>query len=237
VSAQLSESALKLLMRVEQVLVPGLVDAHTHDDLAVFAATRPLLLHKICQGITTVVIGHLWFWASAMVHEYVKLCKNMLRRSGGKDDQRALATMEVLFIETLVIHRWAECLALLAHGPVRVDCDGVSSVGRTSEQESWPGSASGGRIAGGCGWYVSFGYGLCARCDTTNWRTSVRLARIVGRYGGVIASHMRGEGRQCLRVVMKMLAIAEKAEAGSAFRHLKVTGRRNWGTVSIRRRI
>src|SRR6185503_18695275 len=59
-----------------------------------------------------------------------------------------------------------------------------------------------------------------------------RLARVVGRYGGVITSHMRGEGDLLLDSVDEMLTLAERADVAMHISHLKVTGRKNWGSIN-----
>jgi N-acyl-D-amino-acid deacylase len=45
-----------------QVLAPGFIDVHTHDDLQVIRA--PQMLPKISQGITTVIVGNCGISAS-----------------------------------------------------------------------------------------------------------------------------------------------------------------------------
>ncbi|HXR65722.1 MAG TPA: amidohydrolase family protein, partial [Ktedonobacteraceae bacterium] len=59
----------------------------------------------------------------------------------------------------------------------------------------------------------------------------VRLARVVGRYGGVVTAHMRGEGDQMLASLDEMLSLAQEAEVAVHISHLKVIGRRNWGSI------
>lgn len=39
-----------------KVLSPGFIDVHTHDDLALL--NSPAMLPKICQGVTTVIVGN-----------------------------------------------------------------------------------------------------------------------------------------------------------------------------------
>jgi N-acyl-D-aspartate/D-glutamate deacylase len=62
-------------------------------------------------------------------------------------------------------------------------------------------------------------------------RELVRIAQTVSNYNGVVTAHMRGEGDHLLTSVAEMIALAEKASVAVHISHLKVTGRKNWGTI------
>ena len=60
----------------------------------------------------------------------------------------------------------------------------------------------------------------------------VELARVVGRGGGIYATHMRSEGDRLLEAIDEAVAIGERSGAPVLIHHLKASGRRNWGRMA-----
>jgi N-acyl-D-amino-acid deacylase len=59
----------------------------------------------------------------------------------------------------------------------------------------------------------------------------VEMAKVAGRYGGVYASHIRGEGKELLSSVEEAIAIGERAGLPVEIFHLKAAYRPGWGTL------
>src|SRR5215471_9032583 len=59
----------------------------------------------------------------------------------------------------------------------------------------------------------------------------VDLANIVGEYGGLYATHMRGEGHSLMRATAEALEIGERAHVALQISHHKATFRPYWGRV------
>jgi dihydroorotase/N-acyl-D-amino-acid deacylase len=59
----------------------------------------------------------------------------------------------------------------------------------------------------------------------------VALARVAARYGGVYASHIRGEADGVLDGLEEAIAIGREANIPVEIWHLKVAGRNNWGRM------
>lgn len=59
----------------------------------------------------------------------------------------------------------------------------------------------------------------------------IELAKVAGRYGGVYASHVRGEGRELLEAIDELIRIAEQSGAPAEVFHLKAAYRPGWGTL------
>lgn len=57
------------------------------------------------------------------------------------------------------------------------------------------------------------------------------LARVAARFGGVYASHVRGEGAEALTAISEAIEIGEKAGLPVEVFHLKVAHRRAWGKL------
>jgi N-acyl-D-amino-acid deacylase len=59
----------------------------------------------------------------------------------------------------------------------------------------------------------------------------IALAKIVGDYGGLYATHMRDEGRRLLDSINETLRIGQEAGVAVQISHHKAGGRENWGKV------
>ena len=57
----------------------------------------------------------------------------------------------------------------------------------------------------------------------------VELARVVSRYGGIYATHMRDEGNKVTESIQEALTIGEKANLVVDISHFKVSSKRRWG--------
>ena len=59
----------------------------------------------------------------------------------------------------------------------------------------------------------------------------VEMAKIAGRYGGIYASHIRGEGRELLESVAEAIAIGERGGLPVEVFHLKAAWQPGWGKM------
>ncbi|HEX6048666.1 MAG TPA: amidohydrolase family protein, partial [Gemmatimonadaceae bacterium] len=57
----------------------------------------------------------------------------------------------------------------------------------------------------------------------------IEIAKVAAKYGGVYASHIRGEGAEVVQAVQELITIAEKAGLPGEVFHLKVAHRPSWG--------
>jgi N-acyl-D-amino-acid deacylase len=59
----------------------------------------------------------------------------------------------------------------------------------------------------------------------------IALARVAARYGGVYATHVRGESFNLMRALDEAIAIGREAKIPVVIFHLKVAAREHWGTM------
>ena len=59
----------------------------------------------------------------------------------------------------------------------------------------------------------------------------VEMAKVAGRYGGIYASHMRGEGKELIESIEEAIAIGEKGGLPVEIFHLKAAYQPGWGTL------
>ena len=57
----------------------------------------------------------------------------------------------------------------------------------------------------------------------------ISMAKVAGVYGGLYASHMRGEGKEVVQSVDELIDISEKAHLPAEIFHLKVAYQPDWG--------
>ena len=59
----------------------------------------------------------------------------------------------------------------------------------------------------------------------------IEIAKVAAKYGGVYASHIRGEGAEVVQAVGEVITIAEKAGLPGEVFHLKVANKPSWGIL------
>ncbi len=228
-STPLSDEASHIINARGMAVTPGFIDAHTHDDLVVLRNSTAL--PEVHQGVTTLVIGNCGFGLAPMVPAYVETLKGYSAAVLGEDKQPWDWPTMGAFLQTLrAMPLGQNVRVLLGHTALRVATMGFEARAATEreivEQEALTAEAMQSGAAG-----LSLGLMYIPGLATPTSEL-VRLARVVGQYGGVVTAHMRGEGDNLLTSIAEMLTIAEQAEVAVHISHLKVTGHKNWGTIS-----
>ena len=62
----------------------------------------------------------------------------------------------------------------------------------------------------------------------------IEVAKVAGQYGGIYASHIRGEGKELVQAVEEAIAIGEKGGLPVEIFHLKAAYQPGWGTLMRR---
>lgn len=227
-TGQIDDEAYQVIDAHGLVVAPGFIDAHTHDDLAVLR--RAIVPPKVQQGITTVVIGNCGFSMAPVIPTHVEAMKEYSAAVLGSDEQPWNWSTMGAFLETLsAIPLGQNVRALLGHTALRVAVMGFEQREATEQeiikQQDLVAEAM---QAGAAGLSLGLMYvpGLY-----TPTRELVRIAQTISKHNGVVTAHMRGEGDHLLSSVAEMISLAEKANAAVHISHLKVTGRKNWGTI------
>ncbi|MGB7070470.1 MAG: D-aminoacylase [Pyrinomonadaceae bacterium] len=61
----------------------------------------------------------------------------------------------------------------------------------------------------------------------------IEMAKVAGKYGGVYASHIRGEGKELVQAVEEAITIGEKGGLPVEIFHLKAAYQPGWGTLML----
>lgn len=208
-----------------KVLAPGFIDIHTHSDIPLVADYRGM--SHITQGVTTNVIGNCGNSAAPLSDRNIVNARAALR-----------ANYPDLEVEWCSLSDYLDVLAdggtsinvipLVGQGTVRGAVMGYEDRTPTAEEldqmrqlvaqamEDGAFGMSSGLI------YVPGVYASTAEV--------VELAKVVASYGGIYASHIRGENDTLIGAVAEAIHIGEKAGLPVQIAHFKAMGRHMWGT-------
>jgi len=186
-----------------KILCPGFIDLHTHSDEPILEDGLRQNLSYLTQGCTTVVTGN---------------CG-----SGHVDVADFFARLERQGAGTNVAH-------LVPHGSLRDKAMGGSHnrVPSAQELDKMRSLMEQGMQAGAFGMTTGLIYTPGTYAGTEE---IVELAKVVARYGGFYASHIRSEGDQLLSAIEEAISIGEQAGCPVHVSHFKAAGPANWGRV------
>ena len=208
------------------IVAPGFIDIHNHSDLALLADGRSESM--IRQGVTTQVTGNCGL-TPAPVHDAIRT-----------DLQRTLAGVEYgrpwpwssfgEFLDALRgVPKATHVAPLVGHGAIRASAMGFADRKPTEgELESMRRLTAESMEAGAFGMSTGLVYPPGLYCTTEEL---IELSRVVARYRGFYASHMRGEAGPVVESVKEVLHIAREADIPAQISHHKAAGRENWGKV------
>jgi N-acyl-D-amino-acid deacylase len=212
------------------VVSPGFIDVHSHSDLTLLM--DPHAHSKLMQGVTTEVNGNCGFTAAPIqktgLSDFVEFWKSSgLEWFGIEPDWEGFGE----YLRRLENGRPSLNAALLAgHGTIRFAAMGTEPRRATDEEmskmerlledclrEGASGLSSGLRYVPGC--YADV-------------RELVALCRVVGRFGGLYATHMRSEGDNGSweESVEEAAAVARQSGVPLEISHLKALSKNVWNT-------
>lgn len=212
-----------------KVIAPGFIDIHTHSDLTLLVDSRGA--SKLSQGVTTEITGNCGISAAPCPPERRKMIMEsgtLLGVSGldwswaGFDDYVQLFAGNVASINLGYY---------MGHGAIRVSVMGYDNRKPTStELEKMKEYVAQGMENGAVGLSSGLGYapGMFSDLDEM-----VELCKVVAKYGGVYATHMRDEGDGLLESVDEAIETARRSGVSLQISHLKAVGRPNWPKLDI----
>jgi N-acyl-D-aspartate/D-glutamate deacylase len=184
------------------VIAPGFIDLHNHSDDSILSPKNQSALCYLTQGCTTLVTGN---------------C------GGGKGD------IGKFYDDVAGAKVGINIAHLIPQGEVR---DKVVGKGRRAptpdELKKMQALVDTGMDEGAWGMSTGLQYvpGSFAKTDELT-----ALASVVGRRGGIYASHVRDEGDELLESIQEVLDIARGGNLPCHVSHLKASKKPNWGKV------
>jgi N-acyl-D-amino-acid deacylase len=207
------------------IVAPGFVDVHSHDDVALMA--NPGLDFKAAQGVTTVVCGNCGAGVAPVNERMQAYYKLGVEGILGPVQEFAWRTIGEFYDAVRAAKPSVNAAFLVPHNPVRVAAMGTERRAPTeAELEQMKEYVAEGMESGAVGFSTGLIYRPGAYAQTEEL---IELAKVAARYGGIYASHIRGEGAELMDAVAEALRIGEEAGLPVQISHHKAAGRENWG--------
>ena len=218
----LSVAASALIDAEGQVLAPGFIDTHTHDDTSVIET--PGMLAKLSQGVTTVIVGNCGISAAPVP----------LRR-GLPDPMNLLGGAEFFRYPTFASYADAvadarpavNVAALAGHTAIRNNhMDRLDRTATSTEIEAMCADLQEALNAGAIGLSTGLAY---ASANAASTDEVIAMASLLQAAGGIYVTHLRTEAGDVLDAMDEAFAIGEAANVPVVISHLKCAGINNWG--------
>jgi N-acyl-D-aspartate/D-glutamate deacylase len=203
-------------------LAPGFIDVHTHDDTSVIRT--PLMLPKLSQGVTTVIVGNCGISASP-----VQL------RGGPPDPMNLLGEADAFCYPTFAAYVASieqarpavNVAALVGHTALRNNhMDRLDRNATDAEIDAMQAQLEEALDHGALGLSTGLAY-LSANAATTN--EVIKLGRPLAAAGAVYVTHMRTEADGVLDAMDEAFTIGRACRVPVIVSHLKCAGIANWG--------
>ncbi len=185
------------------VVCPGFIDLHTHCDDGLLGKVGKANKNYIMQGCTLVVTGN----CGSGPHEVAAYFKKLEAAGIGPNE----------------IH-------LAPHNSIRSAVMGNVNRVPTAEEQNKMEALVEAAMKDGC---FGMATGLIYNPGTySKTEEIVGLAKVVGKHGGLYASHIRHEGAGLLTAIEEALRIGSEGGCRVHISHIKASGKSAWGTSS-----
>ena len=207
-------------------VTPGFIDNHSHSDSSVFTGSDSY--NYLEQGVTTQIAGQCGSSPAPFSETELADAKNRLSpEEFAKWAEKAQTPTS--FMKAAEEATFGTNMAFfIGQGSLREKALGYSDAAPTKEQmELMQADLKEAMEAG----YLGVSSGLVyAPSVYASTEELIELSKVMEPYGGIYASHIRGEGNNVLRSVQEAIRIGEEAKVPVLISHLKVMGKHNEGT-------
>lgn len=221
IAPAICEPAAQMIDATDLVVAPGFIDSHNHSDKNIFHAYSAY--NALEQGVTTLIAGQCGTGAAPYYQGMLgnlspeELAAAMVQR---EDMHSYLAAVDQLGIGTNMAF-------FVGHGNLRGKTMGFSANAPTQNQMKAMQEDLIEAMEAGClGFSSGLIYAPSAHATTDEL---IELARVMAPYGGIYASHIRGEDHRVLGALDEAIRIGREAGVQVHISHLKVMGLRNAG--------
>ncbi|HLR13906.1 MAG TPA: amidohydrolase family protein, partial [Burkholderiaceae bacterium] len=216
-----SATATTVIDATGQVLAPGFIDAHTHDDNVLLQ--RNDMTPKVSQGVTTVVAGNCGISIAPLRHASPPPPLDLLGKSDSYRFDTFADYLEALDSQPAAVN--ATCL--LGHSTLRAatmkDLDRTATSAEITTMQKIVGDAL---DAGAIGVSTGIFYPT-ARAATTE--EIIEVCRPLSDHKALYTTHMRDESDHVMESLEESFQIGRALDVRVIISHHKVTGKQNFG--------
>lgn len=216
-------SARRVVDATGLVVAPGFIDLHSHSDYTLLVDGTAQ--SKIRQGVTTEILGE----SSSAGPVLGPAASEFDRYLQPLGLQRDWTTLGEYFARLERQGISVNIASYVSSGQVRGCVLGNVNRAPTAEElEKMKGLIEQAMREGAIGLSSGLIYppNMFATTDEL-----IELAKVVAPYGGIYATHIRGEGAHGIQAIDEAIAISEKAKLPAHIFHFKMDGRANWGRM------
>lgn len=212
------------------IVCPGFIDMDSHSDFSLYS--DPKAESKIRQGITTEVIGQGGHTLGPIDMNYLmdlKQYTNSYVQNKNETDYWNWKT-QAEFIDILGRKKVAVNIAsLVGYGAIRIAVMGFEKRKPTfHEMEKMKFILEEELVNGIHGLSLGLDY---SPDSLATMEELIEMAKIVKKYNGLCAIHMRDEGNYLIKSINEVIEISEKSGVKLQISHLKAAHPQNWGTI------
>jgi N-acyl-D-aspartate/D-glutamate deacylase len=214
--------ASRVIDAAGQVVTAGFIDMHTHSEYTLLYDGNAQ--SKIRQGVTTEVVGE-GTSPGPIEGPTVQATKETLRTY---KLELTWNTLEGYFQRLLKSGSSVNVASYVSACQVRNDVIGYENRAPTGDELEKMRRLVASTMEQGAFGLTDVLEGPCGYAKTDEL---IELAKVASWYGGIYATHVRGEADTVLDAVREAIEIGEKANVPVEIFHLKVAGSNNWGRM------
>lgn len=216
------------------VVCPGFVDPLSHSTTPIHRDPRSL--SKVCQGVTTEIVGEVWTPAPIGGHVTEAFDEGRRGDLGARADEwiergAAWTTMGAWGRDLDAAGIGVNMGAYIGGGTLREIVVGPDDVPATPEQVTEMCTVMDAAMRDG-----AFGIGTGLIYQPSAFASTdelVAIASVIARHGGTYATHIRSEGSGLVGAIDEAIEIGRRSGAGVEVFHLKASGRPNWELLGV----
>jgi N-acyl-D-amino-acid deacylase len=204
-----------------RALCPGLIDSHTHDDLALIDTD---LMPKLSQGVTTVVVGNCGISAAPFVPE-----GPLPEPFGLLGDSGQYAFPDFASYRRAIDSSGApvNVAALVGHSTIRaLVMERLDRPASSSEMRRMREHLAEALEQGAIGLSTGLAYSSALASSTEE---VISLAQGLAEASGIYVTHVRNEFEEADAAIEEAFLIAREIGVPLVVSHLKAAGKSNWG--------
>lgn len=208
------------------MVAPGFIDMHSHTDSNLFV--DPRAESKITQGVTLEVCGNCGASAAPVMDEP---SRRWLKEWRERHDVAEDWTTMDEFLGALEGRKiGVNFLTLVGHGNLREAVVGLQDRPATTQELAEMRQLAADSVKAGA-FGISTGLIYAPGCFADEAELT-EVTKGIAPYGGVYASHIRGERSRLIGAVQEAISIGKNAGVAVQISHHKACGAANWGKVN-----